>query len=309
MINPFILETHKERLINDAVINLKFSEENHKYTSKDFNQFVSITTILKEMGITPNYDVVDEEVLNRAIDYGKLIHKEIENYCKLEETGITHELEDFIKWSKSNKLNYVASEYIVHNEKVAGTIDLIYRQNNELVISDIKTTSQVHKEAVSWQLSLYRYLLKENIEKATCIHIRPDKFEVIEIPLKSNEECEELLNCYFNNTRYEIAILEQNKINKLVQSQNELKVLQDKQKEIENTMKSIKEMCLQEMDKRGLIKVEIKQDDTKLLITKVESKQTSVDMEKLKQDHPEIDYDNYTKTTYKKPFIKITCSQ
>ena len=309
MINPYILETHKERLINDACINLKFTDEEHKYTSRDFKQYVSITTILKEMEITPNYDVVDEEVLNRAIDYGKLIHSEIEKYCKLEELGFTHELQDFIKWSKKAQVNFVASEYIVHNEEVAGTIDLIYRQNNELVISDIKTTSQVHKEAVSWQLSLYRYLLGESIEKATCIHIRPDLYEVVDIPLKTDAECEELLKCYFNNTRYEVAILEQNKINKLVQLQNELKTLQDKQKEIENTMKSIKDICMQEMDKRGLLKVEIKQDDTKLLITKVESKQTSFDMEKLKQDHPEINYDNYTKTTYKKPFIKITCNQ
>lgn len=308
MINPYILETHKDRLVNDAVINFKvdFSKGKHIYFSKENKSYISITTMLKELGISPSYESVDEETLKIAEDYGNTIHSDIENYCKFNES-FTAEADKFIVWSKNNNINFVSSEYRVHNKEFAGSIDLIYRQNTELVISDIKTTSQIHKESVSWQLSLYRYLLGEKIEKATCIHIRPDLFEVVDIPLKSNEECENLLNDYLYKGKYDVALLEEQQIQVLVDLQDTINNLKQQQKEAENKLQTIKDTIMNAMDEKNLLSVDIELNDRKLKITKVAPKdKEAIDYKTLIQDHPEIELDKYKSYSPVKPYIKIS---
>lgn len=306
MINPYILETHKERLVNDAFINFKFDEKKHIYSSKENPNYTSITRLLREMQITPSYGSVDEDTLKRAADYGNTIHSDIENYCKLGDS-FTAEADKFIVWSKNNNINFVGSEYRVHDDKLAGSIDLIYRQNNELVISDIKTTSQVHKEAVSWQLSLYRYLLKEDIKKATCIHIRPNVFEVIDIPLKSNEECENLLKCYFNNEAYNVAVLEEQQIQVLMDLQDTINTLKQQQKEAENKLQTIKDALMNAMDNKGLVSVEIELENKKVKITKVAPKdKETIDYKQLLIDNPNLDIEPYKSYSPVKPYIKIS---
>lgn len=308
MINPYILETHKDRLVNDAVINFKvdFSKGKHIYFSKENKSYISITTMLKELGISPSYDSVNKEVLEQAKKYGDQVHQDIENYCKFNES-FTAEADKFIVWSKNNQINFVGSEYRVHNKEFAGSIDLIYRQNNELVISDIKTTSQVHKEAVSWQLSLYRYLLGEKIEKATCIHIRPDLFEVIDIPLKSNEECENLLNDYLYKGKYDVALLEEQQIQVLVDLQETINNLKQQQKEAENKLQTIKDAIMNAMDEKNLLSVEIELNDRKLKITKVAPKdKETIDYKQLLIDNPSLDIEPYKSYSPVKPFLRIS---
>lgn len=308
MINPYILETHKDRLVNDAVINFKFdgSKNKHSYSSKENKSYIPITTMLKELGISPSYDNVNKEVLEQAKKYGDQVHQDIENYCKFNES-FTAEADKFIVWSKNNQINFVGSEYRVHNKEFAGSIDLIYRQNNELVISDIKTTSQVHKESVSWQLSLYRYLLGEKIEKATCIHIRPDLFEVIDIPLKSNEECENLLNDYLYKGKYDVALLEEQQIQVLVDLQETINNLKQQQKEAENKLQTIKDALMNAMDEKNLLSVEIELNDRKLKITKVAPKdKETIDYKKLLIDNPNLDIEPYKTYSPVKPYIKIS---
>lgn len=309
MINPFRLETHKERMVKDALLDFTFDDTNNKhlYSSRDKSKYTSITTMLRDMGISPSYDSVDEKKLKESVAYGKMIHSEIENYCKLDETGITDELQEFIKWSKKQRLSFIASEYLVHNSELAGAIDLIYQENGELVISDIKTTSQIHKDSVSWQLSLYRYLLGERIEKATCIHIRPDLFEVVEIPLKSNEECENLIKSYLNDTRYQVDLLKQKDIRTLIELQAKLKALDEEKKKIEAIQQRFKEQVCEAMQDRGLLKVELIDGDNKLTFNLILSKdKETIDINKLKKEHPELDLTKYTKYTKVKPYVKVS---
>lgn len=309
MINPFRLETHKERMVKDALIDFQFYGEknHHDYFSRDKSKYTSITTMLKDLGISPSYKNVSKQKLNEAKEYGKLIHSQIENYCKLDDKGFTSELQEFIKWSKKQRLSFIASEYLVHNSELAGAIDLIYQENGELVISDIKTTSQIHKDSVSWQLSLYRYLLGERIEKATCIHIRPDLFEVVEIPLKSNEECENLIKSYLNDTRYQVDLLKQKDIRTLIELQAKLKALDEEKKKIEAIQQRFKEQVCEAMQDRGLLKVELIDGDNKLTFNLILSKdKETIDINKLKKEHPELDLTKYTKYTKVKPYVKVS---
>lgn len=307
MINPYILQTHKDRLVNDAFDCFKFNEEKHFFSDKHGTKFTSITRILKAMGITPDYSTVDEEVLDRAIKYGNFIHKNIEDFVKEDKKGIADELESFIDYAKIHELNFVASEYKVHLKNYAGIIDLIYTEKGELVISDIKTTATVHRDAVSWQLSLYNYLLGENIQKATCIHIRPNLFEVLDIPLKSYEECEKFLNDFENGEAYSVAIMEEQQIAKLFELQETLKLMDQQKKLIEDKINAFKQALLVNMQEKNLLKVELENDDKKLTITRVMPKdKETIDYESLLKDNPQINIDHYKKYTPVKEYVKIS---
>lgn len=305
MLNEWKLETHKQRIIDDAVLGFKFYDENHRYTDKNKTEYKSITRVLREMNVSPNYDTVDKDVLKKASEYGTFIHKDIEEYVKENIIGISTELQSFINWAKGKI--FIASEYMVHNDKYAGSIDLIYIENGELVISDIKTTSQIHKDSVSWQLSLYRYLLGEDIKKATCIHIRPDLFEIEEIPLKDNSECENFLTAYEENKNYSVALIEEEKVLKLFELQETLKEMEKQKKSIENQIQSFKDLCLNAMQEKKLISVELTADDKKLKITRVISKdKESIDYDSLLKDNPQIKIDQYKKYTPVKEYVKIS---
>ena len=126
-------------------------------------ELISCTNLLKKHNLAPKYDAVDDEKLTIASEYGKFVHRELELFIKKDEVSFAQEQKNFEKWYKDNakkgiNIVFVESEMKVNNDLVGGSIDLIYEENEELVIADFKTTSQVHKEAVSWQLSIYREL-------------------------------------------------------------------------------------------------------------------------------------------------------
>ena len=60
-------------------------------------ELVSVTTLLKKHGLTPDYSFVNEVVLSTKAERGKVIHKELENYIKENKIGFTSELEKFIE--------------------------------------------------------------------------------------------------------------------------------------------------------------------------------------------------------------------
>ena len=67
--------------------NVVFDEETHKYTlvnrkTGEENDLVSVTTLLKKHNITPDYSMVDDDVLKAKAEYGKVVHEELEKYVK-----------------------------------------------------------------------------------------------------------------------------------------------------------------------------------------------------------------------------------
>ena len=142
-----------------------FVEETHKYflvdaeTGDVIKELISVTTLMKKHGLSPNYDGIPTETLQKKAEYGKLIHSEIENYIKNGEIGFTNELSEFIDYIHKNDLKPLESEIIVHDGVVAGTIDMLGEYcGATAVLADYKTTATLNKEALRWQLSLYQYL-------------------------------------------------------------------------------------------------------------------------------------------------------
>ena len=50
---------------------INFNEENHTYTNDSGKELISVTTLLKKAGISPNYDFVKKEVLTAASETKK----------------------------------------------------------------------------------------------------------------------------------------------------------------------------------------------------------------------------------------------
>ena len=286
-----------------------FDENEHKYYV-DGKELISTTQLMRKHNLAPDYSTVDENTLRKSAEYGKIVHSELELFIKNDTPSFTQEVENFEMWIKENQLekSLVASELMVNNDLVAGTIDFIFENDNGLVIADFKTTSQVHKDAVSWQLSIYRELLGLPIDKGVCFHIKGDIFEIIDIPLKTKEEVNKLFDAERNGVLYQTTdLIESESVEKLVEFQMQLMAMEEAKKKIEEQMDAFKTYALQEMEARGLLNYKVNCRGVELSLTRVlEGKRESVDAKKLQADMPEI-YDKYKKISTTKSFVKVSC--
>lgn len=285
---------------------IRFDEENHRYTL-DGKALISVTQLMKKHGLAPDYSAVSESVLAAKAERGTLIHKEIEEFNKDGEIGFTRECANYSDYVTSNEIECIGSEKIVHNDIVAGTIDLILKQKGEIVIADIKTTAKLHREAVSWQLSIYAILLAQSTgiwaEKAQAFHFDKDgNLDVVEIPFIPTDEVERLFECERKGEIYTqslaispSALMELEEVEEIIASAENAK------KEAEARAAEIKEAIVRAMEENG-----IKTWKTdKLQITYVApSERKSLDTATLKKEMPEI-AEKYSKTSKIAPSIRV----
>lgn len=292
---------------------LKFDEETHTYTLGG-KVLPSVTQILDAVLFHDKYNGVDEETLKLASEKGRVVHKEIEEYVKQGEVGFTEELNSFIELINKNDISITSSELMVTDTKYAGTIDLVFWYNDKLCMGDIKTTYNLDKEYVSWQLSLYKYLYESRktclcpypidfdgnyveIKELYAIWLRDDKVKFEKVEMKSKEQVEEVLCAFVEGRTIDFygATLQTIPLDKQIV----LNDLLHQMKDIEEKTKGIKEAILNEMNERGLDKV-VLGDVT--ITRKSGGVRTSVDTAKLKEDGL---YEKYTKMSEVKPSIMI----
>lgn len=150
----------------------RFYEKEHEYWLGDIEngefikkrKLLSVTQLMRKYGVSPEYKGIDEKTLELKAQRGTLIHKELQDWAETGEVGFTKELGQFIDYAKENDYKPIASEKIVYNDVVAGTIDTIGMLGDKKIIADYKTTASYHADAVSYQLSIYEYLLGEKCE-------------------------------------------------------------------------------------------------------------------------------------------------
>lgn len=295
-----------------AVIN--FDKETHTYTNDKGVVLISCTQLLSKMGLTPNYSGVSEGVLEKASGKGALIHEEINSYLLKDEIGFTRELQDFIKFKESRTdIRAYDSEIIVSNEKVAGTVDLIYYTDDPIDnaytqahICEIKTTSVIHWDSISWQLSIYNYLaFKFNYENTVghLFYFANGEMKIYDIPLKPKKEVEKLLKAYTNNEKYiQTNYIPQALTNELEVAENQIILLNNLLEEQQKKSYEIKNKIITIMEENG-----VKSFDTpKLKITLISGqKRETLDAKKLKDQLPSI-YKSFVKETIVKPTLRIT---
>ena len=289
---------------------IRFIEETHKYYLGD-KELISVTTLMQKHGLAPNYSNVNAEVLRAKAERGTMIHKEIEDFIKDGSIGFTAELLNFIQHIKGSNTEVLKSEFILHNDIVAGTADLLL-YNEGYIIGDIKTTAVLHKEAVSWQLSIYAYLLMKvnpsiHVYKGQAYHFNKEgELNVVDIQLKPMDEVERLLECEAQGLTFtqELAVKD-DELTQLYNIEALIKEYDDQKKKAEAQAQELRAAIMETMEKNGVKKFE----NDQIILTYVESTtRTSIDSAKLKKDMPEV-AEKYTKTSNVKASLRITLKE
>lgn len=281
---------------------IRFIEESHEYFLGE-KKLISVTQLMRKHELAPDYSNVPTNILENKASRGTLIHKEIEDYNKENEIGFTQELSQYIDLLTNEQLEVIESEKLVHNDIVAGTIDLVLKKLDQLIISDIKTTSTLHYDSVSWQLSIYLYLYdKEHYDSyiGKVIHFSKENMDYKSITLKPIEEIEKLMECERNGETYKF-----DKLNYQVQQIEEVEIyiatMQKQLEAFEDKAKVMRQELLKAMLENGVKSYE--SDNLKLTI-RLGGTRESFDSTKFKSEHPE-EYKNYIKTTTTKDSLII----
>lgn len=296
---------------------VRYDDKEHRYFDGD-KELISVTRLMQKHGLAPNYGAVPALVLEAAAQRGTLIHKEIDDYLTSGEFGFTKELNSFIEWQKNNLRFFVINhEFMIHNDIVAGRADLLLKEaDGQYIIADFKTTSQIHYDSVSWQLSIYAYLSK--IDDSSCLanyelikgkvfHFRKDgSLEVIDVSLKPKEEIEKLFECERKGEIYKAPIIISNDVlTELEEVEQTIKYYENLKKEAEAKAQEMREAIIIAMEKNGLKSFE---NDHIRLTYVAPSERVSIDTTRLKNENPAI-YLEYQRKTTTKASLRITLKE
>ena len=190
---------------------IHFDEATHTYTRNN-QQYISVTTLLKNYNLSADYSNIPPDVLKKAAIRGKATHKELEDFIKLGIPGKSLDFENFNKYitARGIDLTKALSEEAIYNDDflLAGTVDFQYRDGDQDVIADFKTTSSIHWESVSWQLSIYNYIkcsgdiLMYYMKQLKVFHMYNGKLTVRDVPIIDYDAVVGLLTANLTNAPY-----------------------------------------------------------------------------------------------------------
>lgn len=283
-----------------------FDTKTHTYIDNETSKvLISCTELLKKHNLAPKYDSVDSEILRLASERGTLIHKEIEDYIKKGERGFTKELGNFIKEIQYQEIEILESEQLLHNDIVAGTCDFLYKdKDNKLHRADFKTTSTIHKDYVSWQLSLYDHLDTTKANYFEVWHFDKEGYLTIkQLAPKPITEIEKLLNAERKGEIYQSETMElsEKEINEISMLLNVIDTAKKNMEYAENQLATLRDSIKEQMENRGIKAIK---NDNFTITYKAPTTRQTVDSARLKVEQPDI-YSQYLKETNIKSSIEI----
>lgn len=179
----------KIELVKSEVI---FNEVDHTYIYNG-SLLSGVTSLLHRTLFANKYRGISTKVLANAADYGHNIHEQIELVDTLGVKSDTPAVLAYQQMKIDWKLTPLANEYLVSDgEYIASSIDIVFE---DLTIADVKTTSRLDIEYLSWQLSIYAYLFeKQNpgkkVKRLLAIWLPKPQYGkpmIVEVPRKSND--------------------------------------------------------------------------------------------------------------------------
>ena len=283
-----------------------FNELDHTYTLDDIS-LNGVTSILNRQLFADKYSGISDEVLNKAAEYGKGVHESIELYDSLGIGEDEDAIKSYIKLCQKEGLTRLDNEYLISdNDYVASSIDVVF---DDCSLADIKTTSHLDEEYVSWQLSIYAYLFEKqnpDLQANRLLAIwlpkaRYGKPKVVEVPRKPVSEVIRLIEADKAGQQYVPSVAASTEItiaNDVVQEviriERELKELKDKQTELrEGLLKQMQDHNVKSFKTDGLS-----------LTRKLATTKTSLDSKMLQEKYPEI-YNECLKTSEVKESLLI----
>lgn len=184
---------------------IEFIEQQHIYLV-DGVITPSVSQILHFI-FPDKYKNVDKKILNRKAEYGTKIHESVELYenniktmtleeafdvtVQAQELNYIQEasLRQYVKIKRENYITVLEQEQMIQYEKkYAGRFDMIASIKERICLCDIKTTAELDKEYLSWQLSYYEMAMGKEFERLYAIWL-PKKGlgELVEIERKPRE--------------------------------------------------------------------------------------------------------------------------
>lgn len=283
---------------------VKFNKEEHTYTLNG-KELHGITGMLSRQLFADKYKDVPEYVMRRAAERGTAIHEDCEFADATGLEPLTIEGRNYLKLRKEFKV--VANEYTVSdNDYFASNIDCVWEKEGKVFLADIKTTSYLDEEYLSWQLSIYAYLFElQNPELKVCglygAWLKDDKYKLVAINRKPIEEIIRLMECEKNGEIYLVPVKDENQLitRSAVDILIEAKEMADYYKK---RYEDIQEQLLAAMKEHG-----VKSWDTEELKATYSpaSESTTFDTKKFQEEHPEL-YKEYLKKSTRKESLRIT---
>lgn len=289
---------------------VSFEDITHSYLLDNEVYLMGVTSLMKKHGLAPNYEGIPAEVLQKAAERGSKVHQDIEDYCNGKEVVMTPSLKAYIGCG----VKAIANEYLVSdNEIVASSIDIVADAGNGKVnLIDIKTTSVLHLEPLSWQLSIYTFLFKfqnPDIEVAGLygLHIKSGKAQLLQVPRKDDSEIIDLLFCEREDLPFipktkELPTATKDMLTTLEDVTAQITLIKTSLKEAEDIKKAIEQKIIAEMEEKALKTLE----NGPMKVTYIAPyTREGVDAKKLQEAMPEV-YDRYKKITNIGASIKVT---
>jgi len=299
-----------------AKSNITFDARTHTYTTSAGAHPIGVTSLLKKHGLSPDYSAVPQAVLEAAAERGTLLHNAIEDYTQglfEESLAAPLEVECVKRWTAFAEKNNLPSveevEYLVTDPDnvAASKTDIVFADGS---LADIKTTSTLHTQSVSWQLSIYAYMFErmnpsEKVPALYCIHYTPAKgFALVPLARIADEEVERLLDCEKRGELYTPSASEEEEREReeavaIVMSNNlpavmgQIAQLEDALKELKAQRDAVYSTLYEKMSERQLSKIE---GDGFTITRKAPYERSTIDSAALKADLPDI-AEKYTKTT------------
>lgn len=199
-------------MITLAKSNVTFLQDEHKYFLGD-KELKGITSTLIRKAFPETYKDIPEYILNRAAERGSIVHEQLEMFNtvfnsdpSLWQGEWTNELSNFSHIMLEHSLKHIASEYLVTDEEhFASAIDAVFTDGEDgIVLADYKTTSQLHYDNVSLQLSIYANFFEAmnpdlKVSHIVCIWLHGAECKYVDLPRVSNEKIEALTKAYLEN--------------------------------------------------------------------------------------------------------------
>lgn len=302
-----------------------FDEAAHTYTLEGV-LLSGVTAIVKWM-FPDTYKDIPQSVLKKAAEHGSLIHKKCEQYDNCGFGDDLQEVREYVRLKAENGLTTLENEYLVDDGKdIASSIDVVFDKDESGMYSlaDIKTTSKIHKDNVTLQLSIYAYLFEKcnkgkKVGRLFVIWLPKEQYgkaELMELKRIGSADCKKIVKAYVakeDATPYrekyfggveastEIEPIEEAMPANLKDAEDEIIKIETQLKQMEERKKELKEGLYDLMVQHNVKKWQSKRLQ---IVRKLESTRESIDTAKVKEQYPEV-YAECLKTSKVKGSITI----
>ena len=290
-------------------------KDTHTYYVDGKEANTSVTRMLHEQGLAPDYSGVSQAVLNAKAEQGTNYHEEIEKIVNDGAKPVSHYGELFKEWYDEHVQTAIAEKAFAYSKNgyiICGSVDLhgTLKGTLEPFVADFKFTATCPRDYVTWQTSVYDLMIENTYEhwataQLFCLHFNKGKMKVYELDHKPNAEVQELLDRECDGDYYITPTLAPQDGNLPQQWENAelaLIALQAQMKAQEEQCKAFRAKMAEAMEEQGIMTY----DGEHVRISYVAQHPIDrVDTAKLMEEYPEV-YEKCIKTTLTKASVRIT---